>query len=31
VRDAAAVLDEHMGEEEQQILPLVREHLIIGQ
>ncbi|NEA30412.1 hemerythrin domain-containing protein [Streptomyces sp. SID13031] len=31
VRDAAVVLEEHMGEEEQEILPLVREHLTAEQ
>jgi iron-sulfur cluster repair protein YtfE (RIC family) len=31
VKEAAAILEEHMGEEEQQILPLVREHLTVEQ
>lgn len=31
VKEAAAILEEHMGEEEQQILPLVREHLTTEQ
>jgi hemerythrin-like domain-containing protein len=31
VKEAAVILEEHMGEEEQQILPLVREHLTAEQ
>lgn len=31
VRDAAVILEEHMVEEEQEILPLVREHLTVEQ
>ena len=31
VRQASVILDEHMGEEEQEILPLVRKHLTVEQ